>query len=355
MSSKFDITPPQPGGLIDRPSAWIGSDMLANPERWFIRLSEADINELEAATRFFLDSGLPLGDISPQSFPLVEFGRRLRQLRDELIDGVGVQVLRGLPVSAYSAEFSATLFCGMGVWLGSLRSQNAAGHLLGHVRNIGADASDTNTRIYQTSERQTFHTDSADVVGLLCLQDAQQGGLSQVVSAETIFNRMWQQRPELAALLFNPIATDRRGEVPPGEKPYFDIPVFSWFDNRLTVMYQRQYIESAQRFDDVPALSQQQIEALDLFDQLANDPELHFSMQMQPGDLQFVYNHALLHDRTGFIDWPEVERRRHLYRLWLSVPGDRALPECFRQRFGSIEIGNRGGIITEATRLQMVY
>ena len=329
--------------------------MSANPARWFVSLTETEISELEDATRFFLNSGLQLGDISRQSFPLSTLAGRLHQLQHELIDGVGVQVLRGLPVADYSAEFSATLFCGIGVWLGSLRSQNAAGHLLGHVRNIGADASDSNTRIYQTNERQTFHTDSADVVGLLCLQDAQQGGLSLVVSAETLFNRMWQERPDLAALLFEPIATDRRGEVPPGEKPYFDIPVFSWFDDRLTVMYQRQYIESAQRFDDVPPLTDLQIAALDYFDQLANDPELHFSMQMQPGDLQFVYNHAMLHDRTGFVDWPEPERRRHLYRLWLSVPGDRALPECFRQRFGSIEIGNRGGIITEATRLQMVY
>lgn len=329
--------------------------MLGTPSRWFHELSGSDIDELEAATEAFLQSGTELGDICPANFPLPQFADQLLELRHQLIDGVGVQVMRGLPVVDYSAEFAATLFCGIGAWLGSLRSQNAAGHLLGHVRNVGASASDTNTRIYQTSERQTFHTDSADVVGLLCLQEAQQGGLSQVVSAESIFNRLWQEDPELAALLFEPIATDRRGEVPAGEKPYFDIPVFNWFDERLTVMYQRQYIESAQRFDDVPALSDRQIEALDSFDRLANDPELHFSMQLQPGDLQFVYNHALLHDRTAFVDWPEPERRRHLYRLWLSVPGDRQLPPCYQQRFGSIEVGNRGGIITEATRLQMVY
>ena len=98
-----------------------------------------------------------------------------------------------------------------------------------------------------------------------------------------------------------------------------------------------------------------QVEALDYFDQLANDPELHFSMQLQPGDLQFVYNHALLHDRTAFVDWPEPDKRRHLFRLWLSLPDDRQLPDCYRQRYGSIEVGNRGGIITDATRLQMVY
>ncbi|MGY8795016.1 MAG: TauD/TfdA family dioxygenase, partial [Woeseiales bacterium] len=91
------------------------------------------------------------------------------------------------------------------------------------------------------------------------------------------------------------------------------------------------------------------IAALNKFDQLANDPELYFSMQLEPGDMQFVYNHTQLHDRTGFEDWTEEGKQRLLLRLWLSVPGDRPLPPCFRERYGSIEIGNRGGIITRST------
>ena len=91
-------------------------------------------------------------------------------------------------------------------------------------------------------------------------------------------------------------------------------------------------------------------EELDLFDELCNDPKLHLTMMLQQGDMQFVYNHAMLHDRTGFEDWTELEKRRHLLRLWLSVPGDRPLPEVFASRFGSIEIGNRGGIIVPGTQ-----
>jgi hypothetical protein len=74
-------------------------------------------------------------------------------------------------------------------------------------------------------------------------------------------------------------------------------------------------------------------------------------MDLKPGDMQFVYNHTQLHDRTAFVDWPEPARRRHLLRLWLAIPGDRPLPECFRQRYGSIEIGNRGGILVAGTKL----
>jgi len=213
------------------------------------------------------------------------------------------------------------------------------------VLDVGADGSDTNARIYQTSERQTFHTDSCDVVGLICLRQAKSGGASMLVSASSIYNAFLQKRPDLLSYLFDPIATDRRGEIPDGMKPYFEIPVFTWHRDHLNVMYQRQYIDSAQRFDDAMRLTPKHIEALDLFDELANDPDLTLSMKLEPGDIQFVHNHSMLHDRMGFEDWPEPDRHRHLLRLWLSVPGDRPLPDCFAQRFGATTIGDRGGIV----------
>ena len=168
-----------------------------------------------------------------------------------------------------------------------------------------------------------------------------------------VYNEMRRRRPDLVALLFDPIATDRRGEVPVGERPFFEIPVLSWHEGYLTGMYQRQYIDSAQRFPKAMRLTDAHVEALDLFDEIANNPKLCLGMQLQPGDIQFVHNHSLLHDRTGFRDWPDPKDRRHLLRLWLSVPGDRPLPDSFRQRFGSINAGDRGGIITHGTELNV--
>ena len=92
--------------------------------------------------------------------------------------------------------------------------QPPLGHVLGHVQDLGLDVADPNVRIYQTNERQTYHTDSCDIVGLLCLKTAQSGGLSALVSSTTIFNEMRRRRPDLLKLLFQPLATDRRGEVP---------------------------------------------------------------------------------------------------------------------------------------------
>jgi len=342
-----------PLAQIDIASAWRGEDMAANPDRWLYHLTSEEIAELERAARSFLATTTQIGEITKEKFPLPRFAAHLCKLKQTLIEGIGFEAIRGLPVADYSQEFAATIFCGIGAHLGSARSQNAFGHILGHVRDVGADAKDPNTRIYQTAERQTFHTDSSDVVGLLCIREAMQGGKSLLVSTTTIYNEMLRKRPELAALLFEPIATDRRGEVPVGEKPYLQIPPLSWHAGFLTGFYQRQYIDSAQRFPDAPRLTPAHVEALDLFDALANDPRLHFGMQLQPGDMQFVYNHALLHDRTAFRDWPDVGQKRHLLRLWLSIAGDRPLPDCFKQRYGSIEIGNRGGIVTAGTKLNV--
>ncbi|MGK0272263.1 MAG: hypothetical protein ACI88H_002929 [Cocleimonas sp.] len=340
-----------PPSRIETPASWIGKDLTSTPKKWIHTFSQAEITELETAAGNYLSSNKDIGEITPTEFLLPTLATEFSNLKQTLINGIGFGVLRGLPTDNYTQLMSAAIFCGIGSHVGDARSQNAAGHILGHVRDIGVKSDDPNARIYQTSERQTFHTDSADVVGLLCLKKAQEGGASLLVSTETIYNEMMILRPDLAELLFQSIATDRRGEVPEGAKPYFEIPVFNWYQGRLTGIYQRQYIDSAQRFPDAMRLSDKHIEALDLFDSLANEPSLHLSMQLQHGDMQFVHNHSMLHDRTGFLDWPEPEHRRHLYRLWLTIEGDRQLPESFKQRYGSIEVGDRGGIITTATKL----
>jgi len=325
--------------------------MQNKPESWLYCLAPAEVEDLENAARHFLALGRNVGQISKESFPLSVFNKHIIDLKHCLLTGTGVEVLRGLPISSYTQEFAAVVFCGIGVHLGRARSQNAQGHILGHVRDIGANVNDPSSRIYQTSERQSFHTDSADVVALLCLKNAKQGGKSLLVSAESIYNRMKTECPELIFKLFEPISTDRRGEIPEGAKPFMNIPVLCWEHGFLTVFYQRQYIESAQRFKDAIPLTPELVEALDKFDALANHPDLCFGMQLEPGDMQFVYNHSQLHDRTSFQDWPDPEQRRHLMRLWLSMEGDRPLPECFKERYGSIKIGDRGGIVIKGTQL----
>ena len=339
-----------PAGLprrLDGPEAWYGP-ALATQSDWIEPLSPAELDELAAAASRWLprveQNPRALNSLTAAGFPLPTLAPRVARLREELLHGRGFVLLRGFPVARWGRRLSAVAFYGLGVHIGRPRTQNAQGHLLGHVRDLGLRSDDPNVRIYQTHERQTFHTDSADVVGLLCLQTAKSGGLSALVSSVTIYNEMRDRRPDLASRLFRPVATDRRGEVPPGAAPYFKIPVFNWHAGALSAIYQRQYIDSAQRFADAPRLTAADIDALDLFDALTDDPALQLTMALEPGDLQFVHNHTILHDRTAFEDFPEPARRRYLLRLWLAPEGARVLPPVFAERYGSVVAGERGGI-----------
>jgi hypothetical protein len=339
---------------IDGPSAWYGSEISRRSD-WIEPLSNAELAEIEAASAPLARAESEGKPLCRDDFPLPTLQPRLNVILDEVLQGRGFVLIRGLPVREWGPRKAALVFLGLGLHWGELRAQNKHGHLLGHVKDMGLSSLDPQVRIYQTSERQNYHTDSCDIVGLLCLHPAKTGGKSSLVSSVTIFNEMRRRRPDLARVLFEPIETDRRGEVPEGRQPYFSIPVFNWHKNLLSAIYHRSYIESARRFVDVPALTPSQIDALDLFDQLANDPALCFQMEFQTGDIQLVHNHTLLHDRTAFEDWPEPSRKRHLLRLWLAPETARPLPPVFAERYGTVTQRERGGVEVPGLRLSIPW
>ncbi len=335
--------PPRPPGPVGGVAAWRGCDM-AGRDDWMVRLGAPDLAELEAALAAVERRGLELVQIGPAEFPLPALGARLSAMREEILRGRGFALLRGLPVERYSLRQAATLYWGIGAHLGTAVPQNAQGHLLGHVIDVGRDENDPSARIYQTSARQFYHADSCDIVGLLCLRKAKQGGESTIVSSVAVHDEMLARAPELAAELFRPFHVDRRGEVPEGANPWYEVPVFNWHAGLLTTYYVRRYIVSARRFPEVPPLTARQEAAFDLLDAICDDPDFHLAMAFEPGDMQFLHNHQVLHDRRAYTDWDEPARRRHLLRLWLCPPDGRELPPAYRQRWGSIEIGRRGGI-----------
>ncbi len=330
-------------------SAWIGAELAKRPEDWTYTLSAAELAEVAAAVAAC--RGRDIAALTAAEFSLPSFGPVLHRLREEILNGRGFVLLRGLPVEGRDIADSAMAYFGIGTYLGSARSQNAMGHVLGHVRDLGLATEDPRVRTYQTTERQHFHTDSCDIVGLLCLKTAKSGGLSSLTSSNTVYNEMLAQYPALVGRLFQPFATDRRGEIPEGKKPWFDLPVFNDHAGYLSAIYSRTYIRSSQRFPEARRLTEDDLAALNCFDRLAEDTTLRLDMMMRPGDIQFVHNHTILHDRTQFVDWPEPERKRHLLRLWLAAPGARPLPPAYAERYGSVTIGDRGGIICPGTKL----
>src|SRR5882762_1136758 len=272
---------------IEGPSAWIGADMRRREAQWTYRLSPPEIAEIETAVKAVQARGLDIADIRREDFPLPTLGPVLDRLRAEVLDGRGFALLRGMPVEERPIAESATAYWGVGTYFGSARSQNAQGHLLGHVYDLGRGLSATNPnlRSYTTAERQNFHIDRCDVVALLCLRRAKSGGLSTIVSSMTVHNVMAVHRPDLLDRLYQPFPVDRRGEVPEGKAPFYEAPVFNEHAGYLSALYSRLHIGSAQRFPEARRLSAKDIEALDMLAELAGDSELRLDMNFIPGDI----------------------------------------------------------------------
>lgn len=343
-------SPPMPNGPIAGPSAWRAADMQRDPV-WRYDLSQAEVRELEAAMRASRDQDIM--EIDQASFPLPNLEARLLAWRDQVMHGCGFVQVRGLPVANYSKEEAARIFFGVGAHMGSLRSQNAEGHVLGHVCNLEHDFhNDANLRGYRAGGPLKFHTDSVDIVALMSLQSAREGGESLLVPAATIHNEMLKRRPDLLAELYRPICRDRRGEVPEGKDPWWVMPILQWHEGRIFSHFSGSYIRSVERFDAVPRFTDAQHEAFRLFEEIAEDPENHLTIDFRDGDMQFVDNHVLLHGRADYRDWDEPDKRRYLFRLWICPPNGKPMPPAYADRYGGVEIGDRGGIVCEGTEFK---
>ncbi len=330
---------------IEGPSAWYGPDMAAEPTQWLYELDAAAIAEIDDAVAALTAANTPPLEVGKENFPLPTLGRSLEGIQDEVVNGRGFVLIRGLPVDTYTIEEAALAYLGIGAYFGWAIPQNAKGHVLGHVRDIGLDPDNPEHRLYGTTARHLFHTDSCDIVGLLCLQTAKSGGQSKIASSVTVYNEMLERRPDLVAVMMEPFVTDRKGEIPEGKGPHYEMPIFNPYGGYLTTTYNRDFITAAQRFDEVPRLTDEQIAAMDLADELAGSDEIRLDMDFRRGDMQFIHNHQVLHSRTPYEDYPEPERKRHLLRLWLAPPNGRPLAPVIGERFGSIEQGTpRGGI-----------
>ena len=308
-----------PAGPIDSPAAWHGDEMRAHQEDWLNILSPAELDEIEQAADQALAAGLEMSAVSKATFALPSLGPRLQHWREEISNGRGFVVVRGLPVTEWGPEKSAYAYWGLGHHLGLPGAQNPQNELLGHVVDYGEEADNPMVRRYRTTGNIDFHCDAADVVGLLCLHTAQQGGQSRIVSSVAIYNQIVAERPDLIARLFDPIALDLRGEERAGDAGYISLPPCCYTEaGGLKTFYHSEYFRSATRHPDVTH-DVPTSELLDLYDSLCLRPDFQLDMWLEPGDMQFISNHTTVHSRTEYEDWPERDRKRHLLRLWLSL------------------------------------
>ncbi|KAK4460998.1 hypothetical protein QBC42DRAFT_204528 [Cladorrhinum samala] len=332
-------------------TVWKRDEFINNSERWVHAFTDEEVQELSDTADAFIASGIPLEGISKSNFPLAKLGKVLQELRDDLLNGKGFILFKRFPADIWSSQKNAVAYMGLGTYLGYFVSQNGRGHVLGHVKDVGDDPTQIHTvRIYRTAARQFFHADDGDIVGLLCVHRAQEGGESDIVSVHNVWNILQQEHPDVAELLTKPVwYFDRKGEVSEGQEEYTRQPVV-YIENggkrRVYCKWDPYYVRSLTRLSDagvIPPLSPEQLRALQILEETCQREALH--MILDVGDIQFLSNAHLLHARTAYKDFAPPAPRRHLLRLWLATPegeGGWALPmpDSNEKKRGGIQVNN---------------
>ena len=324
---------------IERRSAWRPSDF-SSPDAYSFTLSEAHFAAFDAALAANRGAHRATEDITRADFALDAIAEDVAAWRDEVLHGRGFIVLRTLPLDRYSTDDLTTIYWALGTHFGRAVSQSNMGDFIGHVVDVGGQ--DRRERAYRNSRELTFHTDRADVLGMMCLQKAWRGGVSGYASAHTIYNHILATRPELLEPLFEGFHYHRRGEQQPGEPAVTPekVPVLSAWDDELSVVFLRSYIEmGASELGE--ELQGRALEAVDYFETVAERDDIKLTFTLEPGEVVFFNNCVLLHNRTQFEDDTDPARKRHLLRLWLMLDGVRPLAPAVHAYKGTMGILDR--------------
>ena len=312
-------------------TGWFAKD-LQDTSLWIRYFSESELEAVDRAITAAKQAGRSLGDLTRANFPLPALRPSFDRVLLEIEDGLGFFVLRGLPAHKYTKDEMRLLYWGMGLHLGTAVTQSNRGDMLGDVRDFGVNTYAKKGRGYMSKQHLEFHADTCDVVCLMVLRVAKSGGLSRFCSSIAIHDEIARTRPDLLDVLYQPFYMSWKGQEAPGEPGWYQQPMFSKEQGRPSSRFIPQHVigysVDAALFRDLPPLQLRQREAIEYVQALANDPRFYGEMMFEPGDMQFMNNHVMYHSRTEFEDYEDADRKRHLIRLWLSVPNSRALNDA---------------------------
>jgi hypothetical protein len=323
------------------PAAWQANEFTdENP--WIYTLSRSDIQELNNAMRQTVAQNLECYAFSKEDFPLPSFGPKIEGFLEELENGRGFMLLRGIPVERYDDKALYRLYWGLSTHLGTPVSQNNRGEKIVEINDRG-EAYGPGVRGYTTKARLMPHSDASDLVALFCIHPARRGGASCIASGMTIFNKILAERPQYLEILELGFHHNMRGEGvsnDPNETTKNAIPVFSYYQGRLSCHFNRRLIREGGEKSGAP-LSEHAKTAVDYVNELALRDDIRFDMDFQAGDVQLLNNHVIMHSRFEFDDYEAMEKRRRLLRLWTTVPNGRPLAPEYADRTNN---GPRSGM-----------
>ncbi len=326
---------------ISGPSVWTGEELSSRDDVHY-QFSEQDVGEIREA----LDDSPKLdGPIYQQAaLAMPTIAARCKELQSHLEHGSGVIRLNGFPVHEFSQADITRFFVDMTQRIGSPLPQTEHDDRVFHVRNEGYKLDDPKARGPNTAKRLSFHTDRCDVIAFLCVKQAASGGENQLVSSGAIYNHIYRTRPDLLAVLMEPYCYKRHSVDTANPRPFCMQPIFSFCEGRFAASFLRVLIDRADADPDLPNLSDMQRQALDYLEETAELPGMQLEFRQQPGDILLLNNWTILHRRSAFVDHNDPDMRRHLLRIWLSVPNSRPLDPMFKDNFGDTRAGAiRGG------------
>ncbi|HKU40022.1 MAG TPA: TauD/TfdA family dioxygenase [Polyangiales bacterium] len=336
--------------VLETQCEWSAADV-ADPAKWTEVLTPQEIREIDDAIAHARAKSDDFLQIGKEDFPLPTLGKRLLRIEDELMNGRGFVLIRGLPRERYDNDSMCLAYWGIGAHLGKPWPQNHKGHMLGDVLDQGKTPDDPTARGNELGQiGLDYHCDGSDLIGLLCLQTGVRGGQSAVANSVTLHNMLVRTRPDLAAELYNPQPYDFRGEQRPGGKGWYTVPVFSRCGQRLFVRLITAYIVASQRHADAPRLTEKAKEGLKWMRAEAESNRHSVIMDFQPGDMQFVNNYHVLHGRLPYVDDPSIGKVRHLKRLWLETEMLAERPVHFSNRSRSHWLEKKSISRLDATR-----
>jgi hypothetical protein len=241
--------------------------------------------------------------------------------------GRGAVLLTGVTPATHSEEDMERIYWGIGVRLGDPAVQSMLGDRLGHVQHVKDDPV---ARGYRSNEELSPHTDSYRVVGLMCLQQAETGGLSRIVSSLAIHNEILTTRPDLLEPLYDGYYY-AVAEAQFSDRPVSDIkiPIFGCVDGIVSCNFVRFFMQQAAKLRG-ETLPPKLAEAIDYFAEIAERDDIGIQFMLQPGEMLLWHNFQMLHARNAYQDSPQ--HTRHLLRLWLNVESDRPVPDVMMER-----------------------
>jgi hypothetical protein len=323
MATQINLVP------VTTSAAWRG-DELAKGGDWIYHLDGGQIQELETLGAQLVNDDPDLRRITLDDYPLERCLPAVADWKQRMETGHGFVLVRGLRTQLYSDALSAAIYYVLGLHIGEPMRQNELGDLIDHIyATSDKKLEDPDALSKSIRDKLPFHSDSSDVVALMCLRPSMDGGASCLVSGAGIYNEILARRPDLAPLLFEPFHWDWRRQDPAAPRNTYTSPIISIVDGVFSMYAGSLYILTAQDYPEVPRLTEQQRELLTLFEDITYEPGMAIEMDFRPGDIQWLSNHAALHSRTEFTDYPEPQRRRHLLRLWLHLREPRPITAGF--------------------------